>query len=379
MSNNSAAGAQPGPLPIIHRRDPVNNGIPRFEQTRPGLPDCIIYHSTVCPNLTGSSAEWLSTNPNSGVSIHTLANRDGSLTEICPPLSKAYHAGYCLPGWGNQHSLGIEIENASGNRAGDIEAYPERQINAAAYRVATWRYSFGIPAAREAAHKDVAVYPPDDPRAGQLGRKHDPVGPFPDGRFRALVEEWLLFFGSLPENEIPHYVQGAPEAPPAPPAPPDFDTVDTVFGPPTGTLAMFTALLLGSPALEDADAIDYWQASIDAGVNPFFMLAIFNHESHMGRDQGSTIMREKTKNPGALRPHAGEPSLSDGISPSYFRKYSSWLDGWKDMAGHLHRYYAGKKVSEVFPIWAPASDNNSPTGYIAAVLRDLQRWAGPGN
>jgi N-acetyl-anhydromuramyl-L-alanine amidase AmpD len=165
----------------------------------------------------------------------------------------------------------------------------------------------------------------------------------------------------------------------APPAPPDFDTVGTVFGPPTGTLAMFTALLLGSPALEDADAIDYWQASIDAGVNPFFMLAIFNHESHMGRDQGSTIMREKTKNPGALRPHAGEPSLSDGISPSYFRKYSSWLDGWKDMAGHLHRYYAGKKPSEVFPIWAPASDNNSPTGYIAAVLRDLQRWAGPGN
>jgi N-acetyl-anhydromuramyl-L-alanine amidase AmpD len=189
----------PARLPIIKRVVPSNVGVRRFVIGRPndGLPSSIVKHSTVTNGPRSSSASWLSTHPLSGVSCHTLANRDGSLTEICPPMWTAYHAGTTLPGYGNGESLGLEIENSS-NGMGRVEAYPAAQIISAAYRVATWQFSFGIPDARVKAHREIAVFGTEHPQAGQLGRKFDPVGPFPDEQFDEWRLRWLEFLRSLP-------------------------------------------------------------------------------------------------------------------------------------------------------------------------------------
>lgn len=190
--------ALPAPLPPVKRVIPLNKPNKRFVVGRAGgvLPTSIIIHSTVSPGPRSSSLEWLSTSPASAVSCHTLANRDGSLTEIIPPMWTAYHAGYTLPGFNNTHSLGIEIENSSdGGRR--VESYPLVQIISAAYRVATWQFSFGIPAAMVQSHRAVAVFGPDSPQAGQLGRKFDPLN-FPADIFDDYRERWLDFLQALP-------------------------------------------------------------------------------------------------------------------------------------------------------------------------------------
>ncbi len=203
----------PAALPTIHRAMPSNRGQRRFDPGRPKiagetLPDEVVYHSTVAPAATGSSVAWLSTDPNAGVSITTVANRDGSLTEVCPPLWTPYHAGFCIPGWSNGRSLGIEFENSS-NNADRVEEYSEAMIASGAYRVATWRFSFGIDDDHVKPHREVAVYPPDYEPAelrGKLGRKSDPEGPWPEDLFRHWVAKWLAFFNGLPHDLHPVFI-----------------------------------------------------------------------------------------------------------------------------------------------------------------------------
>lgn len=396
MADNSAAGAQPGPLPIIHRVTPINPpGHRRFLEGRwlvwdedhparrvqwltadgqPHPPDRAIYHSTVAPSSTDSSAEWLSTHPTSGVSINTLANRDGSLTEIVPPMWEAYHAGYALPDWGNVRALGLEFENASGNARGDVEPYPDVQINAGAYRVATWGYSFGFGLDMVQPHRLVAVFGPTSPKRGQLGRKSDPVGPFPDDRFRAFVQAWRVFFDTLPAASISHYVQGAPEQPAAP--------VEYPFlSAPTISLAVFTRVLTDrhSPILQEGYSADlYYNLCIEQGINPAIALAFTLHEN----GAGTTGVTAPLKNWGAVR-SAERPALAAQDSPVQtplgpFAKYNYWLDSLRDWCLRIKgpKYLGsrpGMTVREALHIYAPTSDpagKNNPDSY-ADVVRDM--------
>lgn len=372
MADNSAAGSQPGPLPTIHRIIPTNSGVQRFETERPGLPDRIIYHSTVSPNTTGSSAAWLATNPGSGVSIHTLANRDGSLTEICPPLYKAYHAGYCLPGWSNATALGIEIENASGDAEGIVEQYPPAQVGAAAYRVATWAYSFGIPPERIKAHKDVAVFGPTDPRAGQLGRKQDPVGPFPDERFRALVQAWLTFFAALPESEHALYIEGR--------VPPPAPKVYGFLGPSTISPAVAERVMRAkhSPIIEERPVQEYIDACDAAGINFAVALAFCYHENQLG----TSGVTAPLKNWGAVRT-AERLSLAlpnrVWTPVGYFAAYPSWLNSLVDWCARIRGpKYLGSNptwsVAEALQVYSPTSDGNVPAAYNAAVQTLCRAW-----
>jgi N-acetyl-anhydromuramyl-L-alanine amidase AmpD len=186
-------------LPTVKRVTPSNAGVDRFDVGRPGgrAPSKVIKHSTVSPSRFGSSAAWLSTHPTSGVSCHTLANRDGSLTEIVPPMWVAYHAGCALPGWGGADSLGLEIENSS-NNADRVEPYPLAQVQSSAYRTACWQFSFGIPDHSVKHHREVAVYCQGHAQAGQLGRKQDCCGPWPEDLFNEYRRRWLDFLRALP-------------------------------------------------------------------------------------------------------------------------------------------------------------------------------------
>lgn len=144
------------------------------------------------------SLPWLTTDPVNNTSAHTLADRAGVLWELVAPNDRAHHAGLCVAPYSNVASLGIEFENRS--RALPPvrrEAYPRVQILAGAYRVATWRFSFGIPWEAVVRHGDVAR---------PVGRRCDPSF-FPMEEFRAACDTWLRWLESLPPDEHAHWIR----------------------------------------------------------------------------------------------------------------------------------------------------------------------------
>lgn len=108
-----------------------------------GMPDAIIIHFT-----GGSSAEssvsWLQ-NPQSSASAHVVIGRDGSIVQLVPFDTIAWHAGRSSYGGRsgyNQFSIGIELDNPgrlTRTEGGDYVAsfgrrYPPDQVIAAVHR-----------------------------------------------------------------------------------------------------------------------------------------------------------------------------------------------------------------------------------------------------
>ncbi len=85
---------------------------PNFDERPPGVvPDAIVLHATTGP--ARPSLNWLA-NPNSGVSIHYLIDRDGTVYQMVEEAMRAWHAGPSdfngRSRW-NEFSIGIELVN----------------------------------------------------------------------------------------------------------------------------------------------------------------------------------------------------------------------------------------------------------------------------
>lgn len=108
------------------------------------------------------------------------------------------------------------------------------------------------------------------------------------------------------------------------------------------------------------DAAQYiWDAGYVDGVDPAILMAFFWHESHYGT-QG---IANQTDSVGNLRPLANQPELNG------YRYYRSWAEGVDD-AYRLLRSYAvngAPTVATAIPVWAPPTDNNDDSSYIADV------------
>lgn len=201
MTNNPAAGSQPGPLPIVYHD-------PRYVVDRnhytPGRgthrPEFVIWHST---EGTDSRA-WLSITPGSDVSIHKLIRPEG-VYSLVAPRDTAWHCGVCRFPDGrpfadaNARTLGVEIEHR-----GDAP-YSNAAYNALAHTTAGWCFSYGIPLDQVLLHRDIAVWPPGHPQAGELGRRTDPVG-LDVARALRETAAWLTFFQALPPSEHGRYI-----------------------------------------------------------------------------------------------------------------------------------------------------------------------------
>lgn len=106
------------------------------------LPDTIVIHYTA--GSSGESSIRTLTNPDVRASAHLVINRDGTITQLVPFDTIAWHAGKSA--WGdrqglNKYSIGIELDNAGRlTKSGDQyiswfgRAYPEDQTIEAVHR-----------------------------------------------------------------------------------------------------------------------------------------------------------------------------------------------------------------------------------------------------
>lgn len=119
----------------------------------------IVLHATV--GGLASSLDWLTTNPNSNVSIHRLIDQNGDIYKVCDDLTIANHVGYSRMGnkSPNPNALGIEFVN----RNDGADPYEQAQLWSGARQVAEWWGLYGfLPLL---AHAQIDTQGKTDPRA----------------------------------------------------------------------------------------------------------------------------------------------------------------------------------------------------------------------
>ena len=145
-------------------------------------------------------------------------------------------------------------------------------------------------------------------------------------------------------------------------------TGSSIVGGPSISAAKIDAILsaAGSPAAGTGSTFVLDSATYN--IDSAYALAFFHHESSYGT---SGAARETHS--------IGNIVCTPGYSCiGRFRPYPSWqagIDDWfKLIAGPA--YVGGGLVTldQIIPKYAPASDNNSPSAYIAAVEQDVQAW-----
>ncbi|MCC7549833.1 MAG: N-acetylmuramoyl-L-alanine amidase [Burkholderiales bacterium] len=167
-------------------------------------PSCLVLHYTAGRSLDSSVAHFM--RPAAQASAHLVVGRDGRVVQLVPFNRSAWHAGRStwkgLQGL-NQHSIGIELDNAgrlvrsgAGYRAWFQEVYPAADVVTARHRNeqadACWHAftDVQVETALDIAVALVRAYP-----LGEIlghddiapGRKCDPGPAFPMESFRAAV------------------------------------------------------------------------------------------------------------------------------------------------------------------------------------------------
>lgn len=127
--------------------------------------------------------------------------------------------------------------------------------------------------------------------------------------------------------------------------------------------------------LTENPATAYYNTCIERHIDPLFALAMFNHESSLGKYGVATI----TKSWGNTRypvvgpvPPIGTTNGRSGVFPIW----RTWLDGLKSTLDRFNDtrwvYSQRTTIIELFiyngPVWAPASDGNAPLRYVSAVV-----------
>lgn len=163
------------------------------------------------------------------------------------------------------------------------------------------------------------------------------------------------------------------------------------------TKARFGDLLRtrANPAVcQERDPDEYYDTIVEYGIDPLFVLAMFNHESSMGK-AGVAVTSKSWGNTRA--PNFGAVPVGDMPGRTgRFPIWATWLDGCKSTCARLvtadwYYGYEQRNIGQVFndphyperdpgrparaPVprtmpmeWAPAGDLNSPTGYLRAML-----------
>lgn len=142
--------------------------------------------------------------------------------------------------------------------------------------------------------------------------------------------------------------------------------------------ARFVALLLAGNSPAASEGIAMHGAIVGRGVSPLFALAMFMHESGMGRL--GIAADHNTKSIGNVRTPANPENggvIINVPGRGHFARYPTWEAGARDWADRLRGpLYEGAgltSVARIIPRWAPESDGNAPETYIRSVLGFIAR------
>lgn len=150
----------------------------------------------------------------------------------------------------------------------------------------------------------------------------------------------------------------------------------SVVGKPTISASFINRVLAASssPAANTGAAL--YGLGVKYGIDPAFALAFFQHES----GYGTAGMARTTLSLGNIRCTPGYLSAGKGsrICQDGYRAYSSWAAGYEDWYKLIRNLYVDtwhlSTVAQIVPTYAPAGDNNDPTGYINAVENAVDNW-----
>lgn len=121
-----------------------------------------------------------------------------------------------------------------------------------------------------------------------------------------------------------------------------------------------------SPAAGKGQAL--YNDGVKYGIDPVYALAFFMQESTFGTQGVATV----THSLGNIRANAGDPQYHG------YRMYSTWEAGFADWYQLMAHQYIGQwkltTVDQIIPIYAPGSDNNDVTTYIASVKNAVDVW-----
>lgn len=157
---------------------------------------------------------------------------------------------------------------------------------------------------------------------------------------------------------------------------PSYERNSNVTGPPTISADFIDRVLstYSSPTAGTGQAL--YDLGVESDIDPVYALAFFLHANSFG-ETGI----------GAANHSLGNIRCSAGYTCQYgFRSYATWQDGYQDWYDLiLNGYVKGQitdaivghpctTVEEIVPIYAPSSDHNDVSAYIAAIEQAVQSW-----
>ena len=142
----------------------------------------------------------------------------------------------------------------------------------------------------------------------------------------------------------------------------------SVIGKPSITVNFINQVLAAynSPAAGKGQAL--YDLGVKYGIDPAFALAFFMHESTFG----TAGMARVTLSLGNLRCIPSVP-CNNG-----YAQFSSWEQGFEAWYKLIRNLYVAQwglvTIDQIIPTYAPSSDHNNVSGYIAALKHSIDTW-----
>ena len=145
-----------------------------------------------------------------------------------------------------------------------------------------------------------------------------------------------------------------------------------VLGKPTITADFINQVLASYNSPAAGKGQDMYDLGVKYGIDPVFALAFFMHESLFG----TTGEARATLSLGNLRCIPTRPCIDQNRGG--YAQMNSWVDGFEQWYKLIRNLYIAQwglvTVDKIIPTYAPNSDHNNETEYIASLKHEIDAW-----
>jgi hypothetical protein len=145
-----------------------------------------------------------------------------------------------------------------------------------------------------------------------------------------------------------------------------------VLGKPTISADFINQVLASYNSPAAGKGQDMYDLGVKYGIDPVFALAFFMHESLFG----TTGEARATLSLGNLRCIPTRPCIDQNRGG--YAQMNSWVDGFEQWYKLIRNLYVAQwglvTVDKIIPTYAPNSDHNNETAYIASLKHEIDTW-----